>query len=132
MTPGAFPGYSLLTAFGRAAPLNLDYQLDDIDYTRPNFVHADLDAETFQQLQSERGESFAQLILTSLSKAMSDPSAGRDVSDLVGGALHELDLRRRRLRADIIERRCRGLRVRSLPSHQREGKATGLRAGRTP
>ena len=26
LTPGAFPGYSLLTAFGRAAPLNLDYQ----------------------------------------------------------------------------------------------------------
>jgi hypothetical protein len=24
--PGAFPGYSLLTAFGRAAPLNLEYQ----------------------------------------------------------------------------------------------------------
>jgi hypothetical protein len=29
MTPGAFPGYSLLTAFGRAAPLNLDYQRDN-------------------------------------------------------------------------------------------------------
>ena len=26
MTPGAFPGYSLLTAFGQAAPLNLEYQ----------------------------------------------------------------------------------------------------------
>lgn len=26
MTPGAFPGYSLLTAFGEAAPLNLQYQ----------------------------------------------------------------------------------------------------------
>lgn len=26
LTPGAFPGYSLLTAFGRAAPLNLAYQ----------------------------------------------------------------------------------------------------------
>ncbi len=26
MTPGAFPGYSLLTAFGRAAALNLEYQ----------------------------------------------------------------------------------------------------------
>jgi hypothetical protein len=26
MTPGAFPAYSLLSAFGRAAPLNLDYQ----------------------------------------------------------------------------------------------------------
>jgi len=28
-SPGAFPGYSLLSAFGRAAPLNLDYQRDD-------------------------------------------------------------------------------------------------------
>ncbi|MFN8650971.1 MAG: hypothetical protein U0133_03600 [Gemmatimonadales bacterium] len=26
MTPGAFPAYSLNTAFGRAAPINLDYQ----------------------------------------------------------------------------------------------------------
>jgi len=26
LTPGAFPGFSLLTAFGRAAPLNLEYQ----------------------------------------------------------------------------------------------------------
>jgi hypothetical protein len=29
MTPGAFPGYSLLSAFGEAAPLNLDYQRAD-------------------------------------------------------------------------------------------------------
>jgi hypothetical protein len=28
MTPGAFPGYSLLTAFGQAAPLNLELQRD--------------------------------------------------------------------------------------------------------
>ena len=26
MTPGAFPGYSLITAFGQSAPLNLEYQ----------------------------------------------------------------------------------------------------------
>jgi hypothetical protein len=29
LTPGAFPGYSLLSAFGQAAPLNLDYQRSD-------------------------------------------------------------------------------------------------------
>jgi hypothetical protein len=29
MCPAAFPGYSLLTAFGQAAPLNLEYQRDD-------------------------------------------------------------------------------------------------------
>ncbi len=28
-SPAAFPGYSLLTAFGQAAPLNLEYQEDD-------------------------------------------------------------------------------------------------------
>ncbi len=28
-TPGTFPGYSLLSAFGRAAPLNLEYQRTD-------------------------------------------------------------------------------------------------------
>jgi hypothetical protein len=28
LTPGAFPGYSLLSAFGRAAPINLQYQRD--------------------------------------------------------------------------------------------------------
>jgi len=28
-TPGAFPGYSLLSAFGQAAPLNLQYQKSD-------------------------------------------------------------------------------------------------------
>jgi hypothetical protein len=29
LSPGAFPGYSLLSAFGRAAPLNLQYQRAD-------------------------------------------------------------------------------------------------------
>ena len=29
LAPGAFPGYSLLSAFGKAAPLNLEYQRDD-------------------------------------------------------------------------------------------------------
>ena len=29
LTPGVFPGYSLLTAFGRAAPLNLELQRSD-------------------------------------------------------------------------------------------------------
>jgi hypothetical protein len=29
LTPGAFPGYSLLSAFGQAAPLNLEYQSEN-------------------------------------------------------------------------------------------------------
>ena len=40
--------------------LNLDFQLDDIDYSKPNFVHADMDAETFTKMQEDRGEMLFQ------------------------------------------------------------------------
>ena len=53
--------------------LNLQFQLDQIDYSAPNFVHADLDAETFTKMQEERGETFAQLMLQQLMKAMTTP-----------------------------------------------------------
>ena len=49
--------------------LNLDFQLDDIDYSKPNFVHADMDAETFAKMQQERGETFEQLMLKQFMKA---------------------------------------------------------------
>jgi hypothetical protein len=61
--------------------LDLDYQLDDVDYSAKNFVHADLDAETFQRMQEERGETFEQLFLRQLMKAFTDPPKGAEVSD---------------------------------------------------
>ena len=50
--------------------LNLDFQLDDVDYSAPNFVHADLDEETFEKLQEQRGESFESLMLQQMLNAM--------------------------------------------------------------
>jgi hypothetical protein len=50
--------------------LKLDFQLDAIDYTKPNFVHADLDVETFNKLQAERGESIFGLMLRSIVREM--------------------------------------------------------------
>ena len=61
--------------------LDLSFQLDEIDYTPKNFVHADLDAETFQEMQSQRGESFASMMLASLLKSLSDPAAVRKFED---------------------------------------------------
>ena len=61
--------------------LNLSFQLDEIDYSPANFIHADLDAETFQQMQSDRGESFAMIMLQGMLKAMSDPGAQRVYED---------------------------------------------------
>jgi hypothetical protein len=56
--------------------LDLDFQLDDVDYSRPNFVHADLDAETFEKMQEERGESMFTLMLRQMMDAMSHPENG--------------------------------------------------------
>ena len=50
--------------------LKLEFQLDAIDYAAPNFVHADLDVETFFRLQEERGESLFTLMLRSMMSQM--------------------------------------------------------------
>lgn len=56
--PGSRPtsGIGLLQR-GMKDAMKLDFQLDDIDYTKHNFVHADLDAEEFTSMESQRGES---------------------------------------------------------------------------
>ncbi len=55
--------------------LKLDYQLDDVDYTAANFVHADLDWETFTSLQTQRGESMLTIMLQSMLHSMAQQSA---------------------------------------------------------
>jgi hypothetical protein len=55
--------------------LDLTFQLDEIDYNAPNFVHADLDAETFQKMEEERGESIWTLMLQQMLKQMANPPA---------------------------------------------------------
>lgn len=52
--------------------LDLSGQVDSIDYTTPNFVHADLTNDEFFQLQSERGES---LLGFALKAARNDPGS---------------------------------------------------------
>ena len=55
--------------------LKLDYQLDAIDYTKKNFVHADLDMESFAGLMEERGEN----IFTIVQNAMRNSAANSEV-----------------------------------------------------
>ena len=61
--------------------LGLSFQLDEIDYSKPNFIHADMDAETFEQLQQQRGESLASLMIQQIMKSMSDPGAVKQYDD---------------------------------------------------
>ena len=45
--------------------LGLAFQLEGVDYSAKNFVHADLDPATFSKLQGEKGENFFTLALQS-------------------------------------------------------------------
>ncbi len=51
---------------GMKSMLGLEFQLDLVDYTAANFVHADMDARTFSRLQKEKGENFFTLMLQSV------------------------------------------------------------------
>ena len=49
--------------------LKLDFQLDKIDYSRPNFVHADMSPDEFAQSMKKRGESPLSMILKIMLKS---------------------------------------------------------------
>lgn len=55
--------------------LDLDFQLDAVDYTPRNFVHADLDIETFLEKQDEAGESLFTLMLGAMMQEFSRTSS---------------------------------------------------------
>lgn len=65
--------------------LELDHQLEYVDYTKPNFVHADLSPDQFFQAMRDRNETFLQLYFRLMGQAMaqqSDMSARGDSPDL--------------------------------------------------
>ena len=51
--------------------------VDGIDYTKKNFVHADLTAEEFNRMQEERGESIMGLMVQQMIREMSKGADGK-------------------------------------------------------
>lgn len=47
---------------GMQSMLDLEFQLDCVDYTKPNFVHADMSPEEFSKSMRDRKESMLQMI----------------------------------------------------------------------
>ncbi len=65
--------------------LELDHQLEYVDYTKPNFIHADLSPDQFFQAMRDRKETFLQLYFRMMGQAMaqqSDMQARGDSPDL--------------------------------------------------
>jgi len=102
------PGRKASGAIGSAQQgltkmLGLEFQLEQIDYTAPNFVHADLSPKEFDAAMAKRGESwwsmFMKLMRESMARAEQQPAAGAEVGvgDLFGilfGSDREVRLRR--------------------------------------
>ena len=55
---------------GLKTMLEIEHQLEQIDYTRPNFVHADFSPEEFFQSMEDRNESFLQMYFRMLGQSM--------------------------------------------------------------
>ncbi len=103
--PGRRPVGAIGSAqHGLTKLLGLEFQLEKIDYARPNFVHADLSPQEFDAAMRRRGESwwsmFSKLVQESMARANEqERQRGADIGfgDLFGllfGSDREVRLRR--------------------------------------
>ena len=67
---------------GMSAMLELKHQLDSIDYTKANFVHADMSPEEFAKSMEKRGESFMQLFFRLMGQGMAQNASKGGGNDL--------------------------------------------------
>ncbi len=56
--------------------LDLQFQLDCIDYQKKNFVHADMSPAEFTKSMNKRGESFSQLFFRMMGQSMAQQGGG--------------------------------------------------------
>lgn len=75
---------------GMKKMLALEFQLDAIDYSPTNFVHADLDPTTFFRLQEERNESLLGLMIRLMLEEQARLNAGQGTSVSSFGLLFAL------------------------------------------
>lgn len=60
---------------GMSTILDLKHQLDSVDYTKANFVHADMSPDDFAKAMEKRGESFTQLFLRLMGQGMAQSAS---------------------------------------------------------
>ena len=109
--PGGRPSGAIGTAQqGMTKLLGLTFQLNEVDYKAPNFIHADLSPQQFAEAMQRRGESwwtmFAKLMQESIARADANDSPADDAADVSFGDLFGLlfgsnrELRLRRILAE--------------------------------
>ena len=61
--------------------LSLSYQLEEVDYTKRNFVHADMSPDEFAKVMVERDESWLQMMMKMMGAAIATQSASGKSTD---------------------------------------------------
>lgn len=62
---------------GMKSVLDLEHQLDQIDYTAENFVHADMSPDEFSKTMADRGESFMQMFFRMMGQGAAQQAHGQ-------------------------------------------------------
>ncbi len=87
--------------------LNLEFQLDRIDYTVTNMVHADMSPTEFSQSMKDRNESFLKMFFRAMGQAMAmqakQKNAPSEMELLVALMAKDRDYRLKRLMAEQFE-----------------------------
>jgi hypothetical protein len=66
---------------GMSTILELSHQLNSVDYTKKNFVHADMSPDDFNKSMEDRGESFVQMFLRLMGTGIAQNAAGGGGND---------------------------------------------------
>jgi hypothetical protein len=83
--PGRKPSGAIGSAQqGLTKLLGLEFQLESIDYTATNFVHADLSPREFQQAMKKRGESWWSMFSKIMKESMERAERGETAAPEVG------------------------------------------------
>jgi len=83
--PNATKGKSLLSSVQQSMKdiLGLSFQLEEVDYSPNNFVHADISPEDFKNSMDEKGESFVSMFmrmwLVGLQQQATNPNAVNNI-----------------------------------------------------
>ncbi len=87
--------------------LDLEFQLDHIDYTEKNFVHADMSPKEFAKTMSDRNESFLKMFFKAMGHGAAmqakDPERFNDAAMLMALFARDRALRLKRLMARQFE-----------------------------
>ncbi len=84
--------------------LGLEFQLEQIDYTQKNFIHADLSPQEFDAAMKNRGESWWSMFMDIMQESMARPLKNQpevSVSELFGAFFgNDREIRMRRILAE--------------------------------